>query len=554
MKNYFLIICCLLSFTAIGQAKDKEAIDKVFADWNKLDTPGAALGIVKNGKLIYAKGYGMSDLEHDLPITPSSVFYTGSVSKQFVTFAILLLEEEGKLNLDDEIQVYLPDFPKYEAPLTIRHFIHHTSGVRDYLTLMALKGRSYLDNMEIDEVYELIKSQKVLNFSPGDQYLYSNSCYFMLAMIVEKAAGKSIRDFAEEKMFGPLGMKNTLFYDDNRDLIKNKVFSYEKKTEGEGFNNLIMRFDLVGSGGVYSSIEDLLLWDQNFYNNTLGKGGQAIINKMHQEGLLNNGKSSGYAFALNNGTYKGLKTVSHGGSLAGYRAQLMRFPDQSFSVIILANRNDANPTGMSYQVADIILKDDFKEKPKKVVKKPVMPTSNSKTEFTLKQMTGLYEIQQGVDAEITIKDGRLNVLQKWNNSSYPIVNINGNIFEIPNNDKIQFIFSNLENDQTQVLTVVQNGNETISKRKEETTLLKINLESYLGNYYSEEIDAVYQLTLHDDALKVKIPNEQPEEIERIDNDKFLFDGIVFRFIKTDGKITGLFVDAGRVKNLEFIKQ
>ena len=554
MKNYFLIICCLLTFTAIGQAKDKEAIDKVFADWNKLDTPGAALGIVKNGKLIYAKGYGMSDLEHDLPITPSSVFYTGSVSKQFVTFAILLLEEEGKLNLDDEIQVYLPDFPKYEAPLTIRHFIHHTSGVRDYLTLMALKGRSYLDNMEIDEVYELIKSQKVLNFSPGDQYLYSNSCYFMLAMIVEKAAGKSIRDFAEEKMFRPLGMKNTLFYDDNRDLIKNKVFSYEKKTEGEGFNNLIMRFDLVGSGGVYSSIEDLLLWDQNFYNNTLGKGGQAIINKMQQEGLLNNGKSSGYAFALNNGTYKGLKTVSHGGSLAGYRAQLMRFPDQSFSVIILANRNDANPTGMSYQVADIILKDDFKEKPKKVVKKPVMPTSNSKTEFTLKQMTGLYEIQQGVDAEITIKDGRLNVLQKWNNSSYPIVNINGNIFEIPNNDKFQFIFSNLENDQTQVLTVVQNGNETISKRKEETTLLKINLESYLGNYYSEEIDAVYQLTLHDDALKVKIPNEQPEEIERIDNDKFLFDGIVFRFIKTDGKITGLFVDAGRVKNLEFIKQ
>jgi hypothetical protein len=419
---------------------------------------------------------------------------------------------------------------------------------------MALKGRSYLDNMEIDEVYELIKSQKVLNFSPGDQYLYSNSCYFMLAMIVEKAAGKSIKDFAEEKMFGPLGMKNTLFYDDNRDLIKNKVFSYEKKTEGEGFNNLIMRFDLVGSGGVYSSIEDLLLWDQNFYNNTLGKGGQDIINKMHQEGLLNNGKSSGYAFALNNGTYKGLKTVSHGGSLAGYRAQLMRFPDQSFSVIILANRNDANPTSMSYQVADILLKDNFKEKPKKVVKKPVTPTSNSKTEFALKQMTGLYEIQQGVDAEITIKDGRLNVLQKWNNSSYPIVNINGNIFEIPNNDTIQFIFSNLENDKTQVITVVQNGNETISKRKEETSLLKSNLEIYLGNYYSAEIDAIYQLIIYDGALKVKIPNERPEELQRIDNDKFLYNGVLFRFSKTDDKIISLFVDAGRVKNLEFIKQ
>lgn len=554
MKNYVLAIFCLLSLTALSQIAESDAVDKVFADWKKPNTPGAALGIVKDGKLVYAKGYGIGDLEHDLPITSSSVFYTGSVSKQFVTFAILLLEEEGKLNLDDEIQVYLPDFPKYETPLTIRHFIHHTSGVRDFLTLMALKGRNYLDHMEVDEVYNLIKSQKVLNFPPGDQYLYSNSCYFMLAMIVEKAAGKSIRDFAEEKMFGPLGMDNTLFYDDNRDLIKNKVFSYEKKTDGNGFNNLIMRFDLVGSGGVYSNIEDLLLWDQNFYNNKLGKGGQGIINKMHEEGLLNNGKSSGYAFALHNGTYKGLKTVSHGGSLAGYRAQLMRFPEQNFSVIILANRNDANPTAMSYQIADILLKDDLKEEPKKIVKKVDKPTSNSKTEFALKQMVGVYQLQQGVDVAVTIKDGGLNVLQKWNNSSYPIVNTTGNTFEIPNNDTIQFIFSNLDNEQTQELTVVQNGSKTICKRKEKTNLSETNLDAYLGNYYSAEIDAVYQIIKEDGKLKVKIPNEQPGDIERIDNDKFLYDGVVFRFSKTDGKITSLFVDAGRVKNLEFVKQ
>ena len=150
-------------------------------------------------------------------------------------------------------------------------------------------------------------------------------------------------------------MKNSMFYDDNKELIKNKVFSYEKNDKG-GFDNLIMRFDLVGSGGVYSSVEDLFLWDQNFYKNKLGKGGQTIINKMHEEGLLNNGKSSGYAFALQNGTYKGLKTVSHGGSLAGYRSQLKRFPEQKFSVIILANRGDANPTRKSNQVSDILLK------------------------------------------------------------------------------------------------------------------------------------------------------------------------------------------------------
>jgi CubicO group peptidase (beta-lactamase class C family) len=290
---------------------------------------------------------------------PTSVFYLGSVSKQLVTFSILLLEEQGKLDLDDPIQKFLPDFPMYDSPLTIRHFIHHTSGVRDYLTLMYLSGRNYLDHIEENEVYELIKRQKALNFAPGEQYLYSNSCYFMLAMIVEKAAGQSLKEFAHQNIFHPLEMHNTLFYDDNTDLIKNRVFSYAKVPEEDKFNNLIMRFDLVGSGGVYSSIEDLFKWDQNFYNNKLGKGGPEIIQKMHEEGLLNNGESSGYAFALSMGTYKGLKTVSHGGSLAGYRAQLMRFPAQQFSVIILSNRSDANPSDKAFQIADIFLQDDY---------------------------------------------------------------------------------------------------------------------------------------------------------------------------------------------------
>ncbi|MBL4662400.1 MAG: serine hydrolase [Flavobacteriaceae bacterium] len=265
MRKYFLLlILCPFSVISFGQVKESQSIDSIFIEWNKPDVPGCALGIIKDGKLIYSKGYGIGDLEHDIEITPSSVFYIGSVSKQFVTFSILLLEEQGKLDLDDRIQKYPPGFPEYDTPLTIRHFIHHTSGVRDYLTMMYLKGRNYLDNTDVDEVYELIKSQKELNFSPGEKYLYSNSRYFMLAMIVEKAADQSLKIFAHENIFQPLGMRNTLFYDDNTDLIKNRVFSYSKKNNEEGFNNLIMRFDLVGSGGVYSNIEDLFLWDQNF--------------------------------------------------------------------------------------------------------------------------------------------------------------------------------------------------------------------------------------------------------------------------------------------------
>jgi CubicO group peptidase (beta-lactamase class C family) len=360
MKNFLFAILSTFLFAGLdGQVDESNAVDSIFADWDKPDVPGCALGIIKNGELIYARGYGTGDLEHDIAILPSSVFYLGSVSKQFVTFCILLLEEQGKLNLDDEIQKFLPDFPEYGFPLTIRHFIHHTSGVRDYLTLMYLMGRNYLDHIEDDEVYELIKRQSSLNFSPGEQYLYSNSCYFMLAMIIEKAAGQTLKEFASENIFEPLGMSRTLFYDDNTDIIKNRVFSYAKTANEDKFDNLIMRFDLVGSGGVYSCIEDLLLWDQNFYHNKLGKGGQEIIQKMQEEGLLNNGESSGYAFALNIGQYHGLKTVSHGGSLAGYRSILLRFPEQQFTVVILANRSDANPEEKTFQIADIFLQDDF---------------------------------------------------------------------------------------------------------------------------------------------------------------------------------------------------
>jgi CubicO group peptidase (beta-lactamase class C family) len=553
MKKHILLLLLLsISVCSFGQIEESQAIDSLFTEWDKPDVPGCAIGIINDGKLVYANGYGIGDLEHDIEITPSSVFYIGSVSKQFVTFSILLLEEQGKLNLDDSIQKYLPDFPEYDTPLTIRHFIHHTSGVRDYLTLMYLKGRNYLDHTEANEVYELIKRQKELNFSPGEKYLYSNSCYFMLAMIIEKAAGQSLKTFAHENIFQPLGMKNSLFYDDNTDLIKNRVFSYNKKPNEDGFNNLIMRFDLVGSGGVYSNIEDLFLWDANFYDNKLGKGGQEIIQKMHEEGLLNNGESSGYAFALNNGTYKGLKTVSHGGSLAGYRAQLMRFPEEKYSVIILANRGDANPTGKSFQITDILLKDKFAvEAQKEKVKSGKTVTLE---EFSLNQLTGDYEIQAGVVVEISIKNDSLHVLQTWNNSSYSISNTTGNTYEIPNEASIQFVFSELKDDSAQTLTVFQNGDKTICHRKEQIDLSKINLEEYTGFFYSEELDANYLLTREDEKLQLQIANYDAQELTLYDIDTFTSDGDLVRFNRTNGAITGFELDAGRVTNLKFVKK
>lgn len=362
MKKILLpILLLILSYPCFAQQVNTNMVDRIFAEWNQPNVPGGALAVIQDGEIVYSNGYGLADLEHDIEITPSTVFYIGSVSKQFVTFSILLLKEQGKLDLDDEVQEYLPDFPRYEAPLTIRHFIHHTSGVRDYLTLMSLKGRSYLDHTEMQEAYELIKNQDELNFTPGERYLYSNSCYLMLAMIVEKASGMSIKEFAEQEIFGPLGMEKTQFYDDITDLIKDRAFSYSNN--GERFDNLVSRFDLVGSGGIYSTVEDLYLWDQNFYDNQLGEGRQALIDTMQTDGRLNNGESSGYAFALKNDIYRGLKTVSHSGSLAGYRAFYVRFPGKKFSVIILSNRDDASSSDKAYRVADLYLAGQLEAKP-----------------------------------------------------------------------------------------------------------------------------------------------------------------------------------------------
>ena len=560
MKKQFLLLLLLFSFSvfSFGQINENRTIDSLFTDWNKPDVPGCALGIIKDGKMIYSNGYGIGDLEHDIEITPSSVFYIGSVSKQFVTFSILLLEEQGKLNLDDRIQKYLPDFPEYGTPLTIRHFIHHTSGVRDYLTMMHLKGRNYLDNIDVNEVYELIKKQSELNFSPGEKYLYSNSCYFMLAMIVEKAAGQSLKIFAHENIFQPLGMKSTLFYDDNTDLIKNRVFSYNKKRDEDGFNNLIMRFDLVGSGGVYSNIEDLYLWDQNFYNNKLGKGGQEIIQRMHKEGLLNDGESSGYAFALNNGTYKGLKTVSHDGSLAGYRAQLMRFPTENFSVIILANRGDANPTRKSYQIADILLKDNFK---KNEVANQDKKDNNEQeivhlTTNELENFTGLYwNDNDSYSRKIYVKNDTLRYYRSETNES-DLISVKKNEFKMINVGVDLIIKFKNEHEHQTMSVIINGGKPIISKAYDPKTYTNEELIGFEGIYYSKELDVNYSFKIEDNSLMLFINDIKISPIKAIMANLFSNDDYgAFKF-KTDGngKVLGFRLYAGRVTNLKFIKK
>ncbi len=360
---FWILLIPIFILAASGNSRDNNSlaakVDALFAEWDNRNSPGCALAVIKDGAIVYKRGYGMADLEHDVPISSNTVFYIGSTSKQFVTACILLLAEQGKLALDDDLRKFIPEFPQYDKPITIRHLVHHTSGIRDYLTLWELSGRSYLDYVPEQAVLDMICRQKELNFAPGDQHLYSNSCYFLLGVIVKRVSGKTLKEFAHENIFAPLAMNNSHFHDDNKHLVKNRAFGYAKTDNGK-FGNLTMRFDLVGSGGLYTTVDDLFLWDQNFYNNKLGKSGPQLIETMLTNGKLSNGEEVNYAFALTHGVYRGAKTVSHGGALGGYRAQLLRFPEHKFSVVILSNLASFNPTALAYKVADIYLAEHLK--------------------------------------------------------------------------------------------------------------------------------------------------------------------------------------------------
>ena len=341
-----------------------DKVDELFKQWDRADSPGAALGIFKDGRIIYARGYGIANLEYALPWSSQNPSRIGSISKQFIAMCIAILAEQGKLSLDDNIRKYFPDWPEYGGPITLKHLLYHTSGVREYLTLVELMGKPegsgyiYTPN----ELVRTLVRQKELNFKPGEMYSYSNSGYFLLSEIVSLVSGIKTSAFAKKFIFTPLGMNSTHFHDDPNLIVKNRAYGYSPKEEG-GFRLDILRLKVIGDLGVFTTIEDFLKWDQNFYNNKLGKGTQNLINLMLTQGKLNNSEILPYSFGLNISKYGGLRTMSHGGSAVGYQAQYMQFPDHHFSIVILSNLSNFRTGGIARKIADLYLADQFIEPP-----------------------------------------------------------------------------------------------------------------------------------------------------------------------------------------------
>jgi CubicO group peptidase (beta-lactamase class C family) len=441
VKTAAAIAVAIASLTAASgdaarQSSWQRDVDRVFSSFDRRDSPGCAVAIYKDGKILYERGYGMADLEHDVPISPDTVFYIGSVSKQFTAFAAALAIQQGRMGLDDPIRKHLPELDASAQGITIRHLVHHTSGLRDFYTLLAIAGRRQDSLFDNAAVLRLAARQKGLNFPPGDDYLYSNTGYALLATIVGRAAGTSFGAFADENIFKPLGMTNTRFGDDQSRLVRNRAYGYSRAADGA------LRLDTpagerVGAGGLFTTVRDLLRWDENFYDARVG--GRTLIDQVQVPGALSNGKPLTYAWGLDIGTYRGQKTVEHGGSLGGYRAHLVRFPEQHVSVASLCNLASITPGPLTRQVAAIVIGERFTQP--STTGQPRPGPGGGQTAATsagavpapadLAAYAGVY-VSDEIDAKFTIaiEDGKLTLRRDEDQSGAALLPVAADQFRV----------------------------------------------------------------------------------------------------------------------------
>ena len=367
----------LATITACGppipEAEARARVNAIFADYASPSGPGCSLGVIRDGELVLATGYGSADLDHGIPNGPATVFRIASVSKQVTAGAIALLAVRGELDLDAPVQRYIPEFPDYPDPPAVRHLVHHTSGVREYLTIVSLAGYRDDDSYGNPEALAAITRQHELVFPPGDRHLYSNSGYILLGEIVARISGQSLRDFAEANFFGPLGMTQTHFHDDHNEIVPNRATGYAPmrpgSTDGDrttidgarpgdsggAFEISVTTLDVVGDGGVFTSVEDWGAWDRNLSEGTVG--GPEWVALMHQRGVLNSGDTIPYAFGLSHGEHGGLATVGHTGSWVGYRTAMSRYPETGHSFVAFCNRSRISPGRLIERVAEVYLEE-----------------------------------------------------------------------------------------------------------------------------------------------------------------------------------------------------
>jgi CubicO group peptidase (beta-lactamase class C family) len=529
-------------------APSPAAIDSIFAQYNRTTSPGCALGVFQRERIVYSRGYGMADLNQGIAINPSTVFYVASTSKQFTALSIALLAEQGKIGLDDPVRKWIPELPAYADSITIRHLVHHTSGLRDYLGLWGLSGRSFADEIPEEVALDLIVRQREADFSPGAKWSYSNSGYFLLSQIVKRASGQSLREFAEAAIFGPLGMTSTHWHDDNQMIVPRRAEGYQPNGKG-GFQIVRTSFALVGDGGLLTTVEDLARYDANFYHNRLGHRGQALIDQVTTPGTLASGEPLTYAFGLFPDTHRGLKTIAHGGSFIGYRAELVRFPTEKLSVAVLCNDYTAAPEQLAVRVADLYLADKL-SRPEATAAATggAMPSAEA-----LDRLVGRYELAPGTIAVIARDQARLT-FTLGPGPGFKLIAASDSVFSAEGfPGTLTFVRSR---DGTPGLVVSAFGKEPAARLGEPPVLTAADRAGLAGRYVSTELDTWAVIEAAGDSLRARVRFGPWLGLKPIRKDEFAVvgAGAAIRFQRDRaGVVTGYRLDAARSRNIEFVR-
>jgi CubicO group peptidase (beta-lactamase class C family) len=526
-------------------------VDELFAAWDKPDSPGAAIAVIKDGAVIYKRGYGIANLEYNIPITPATVFHVASVSKQFTAFAVTMLASQGKLSLDDDIRKHLPEMPDFGKRVTIRHLIHHTSGLRDQWVLLAMGGWRLDDVITKEHILRMVRHQKELNFDPGAEHLYSNTGYTLLAVIVERVTGQSFREYTEASIFKPLGMASTHFHDDHQMIVKNRAYSYAP-VSGSGFRLAALNYANVGATSLFTTAEDLARWVMNFEDKKVG--GAAVIEQMQQRGVLNDGKQISYAFGLGISPYKGLNTVGHSGGDAGYRSFVFWFPEQRFGVVVLSNLGSLNPQQMAMRIADIYLAD--KLAPEEPKPKPPERVAAKLDPAIYEAYVGRYLLDGRTVVTVSKEGDRLMGQLAGQPKAEMIPQSETRFFVKENNAEITFE----RDDKGKVvrLAMTIGGQNQSAKRLDSPPSTAARLVEYAGDYYSTELGTTYTLIVRDGQLVAQ--HRRHEEISLTELEADLFSGAQWFFQRVEftrdneKRISGFRLTAGRVRNVRFDRQ
>ena len=554
-KPLLLFICSFLLLTNLSAQTIPDSIvkkiDSLFTKWNTSTSPGCTIGIVRNDSLIFAKGYGMANLEYSIPNTPETIFHMASISKQFTGWSIMLLAQQGKLKLDDDIHKYLPWFPNLGKKITIRHLLNHTSGIRDQWQLLAISGTRLDDVITQEQIVKVLSKQKALNFNPGEKYSYSNSGFTMLAEIVKSVTGQTLRKFTDSAIFKPLGMNSTHFHDDYTEIEKNRSYSYDR-TDSAHFTNSILSYSNAGATSLFTNIPDMSKWVMHF--DDAKPANQELISMLTQKGKLNSGKELSYACGIAVDTYKGWRQYAHGGADAGFRTYLSVLPDLKMGFIVFSNLGDFNTGGKAYAIADLFVKDTIQIKTAEKKESRDSAAAVLKDTVQWKKYAGSYIGEEGLPFRFDIKN-KLLYYHIYDESNF-LIKETKDTFSIATAANVKFVFGIKGKDTTCDIITSDEAYHLIKYAKDTSHSDKV-LQPYVGTYYCPELDSKYGIVLKDHQLQLTNAKYNDSKLTLVNKDHLTNDNWWINHIMmlrdNQNKISGFQVNSGRIMHLRFNK-